>query len=116
MKILSLIIKKKFFDKIISGEKKKEYREITPRTEKRYCELGEDGFCKEIDGVFIPRHYDAIRFNVGYNKDRESALVKVNGAEIFLIEDENHEIITYDYNGETCMAAQVVYDLGEILE
>ncbi len=37
MKILTLIIKKEFYDQIVSGEKKKEYREITPRTEKRYC-------------------------------------------------------------------------------
>lgn len=116
MKILKLIIKKKFYDQIISGEKKKEYREITPNTEKRYCELDEDGYCKEIDGRFVPRHYDAIRFYVGYNKDRETALVKVTGAEIYLLEDENNEIITYDYNGETCLAAQIEYSLGEILE
>lgn len=116
MKILTLIIKKEFYDQIISGEKKNEYREITPNTEKRYCELDEEGFCKEIDGRFVPRHYDAIRFYVGYNKGRATALVKVIGTDIVLIEDENHEIITYDYNGQTFLAAQVVYDLGEILE
>ena len=116
MKILTLIIKKEFYDQIVSGKKKKEYREITPRTEKRYCELDEDGYCKEVDGRFVPRHYDAIRFYVGYNKDRETVLVKVSSAEIVLFEDENHEIITYDYNGQTRLAAQVVYDLGEILE
>ena len=116
MKILTLIIKKEFYDQIISGEKKKEYREITPNTEKRYCEMNEDGYCKEVDGIFIPRHYDAIRFYVGYNKGRKTALVKVIGTEIALIEDENHEVITYEYNGMNYLAAQVIYDLGEILE
>lgn len=116
MKILTLIIKQKYFDEILSGAKKQEFREIRPNTQSKYCELDEEGFCKEIDGVLQPKKYDAIRFYVGYNKDRASALVEVKDANIELFEDENHNLIEYEYKGETYIAAQVVYDLGAVLE
>lgn len=37
--MLTLPIKKKWFDMILSGEKKEEYREIKPYYEKRFCHL-----------------------------------------------------------------------------
>lgn len=116
MEILTLIIKKKFLDDILSGEKNQEFREIRPTTQKKYCQLDADGYCVEKDGVLQPRHYDAIQFFVGYNKDRASALVEVKDAKIELFEDENHNLIEYTYQGETYLAAQVVYDLGKVLE
>lgn len=116
MKILNLIIKQKYFDEIIAGNKKQEFREIRPNTQSKYCELDEDGFCKEIDGILQPRKYDAIRFFVGYKKDRSSALVKVVGANIELFEDESGNLIEYTHEGEVYLAAQVVYDLGDIIE
>lgn len=116
MEILQLIIKQKFFDEILAGKKKQEFREIRPNTQKKYCELDEEGYCKERDGVLIPRHYDAIQFYVGYNKDRASALVEVKDARIELFEDENHNLIEYEYKGEPYLAAQVVYDLGRVID
>ncbi|MEL5895911.1 ASCH domain-containing protein [Bacteroides sp. GD17] len=116
MEILTLIIKQKFFDEIIKGTKKQEFREIRPNSQAKYCELDNEGFCKEVDGVLQPRKYDAIRFFVGYNKDRASALVKVEGAKIELFEDEDGNLIEYKDKGESYLAAQVVYDLGEIIE
>ena len=115
MEILQLIIKQKYFDEILSGAKTQEFREIRPNTQKKYCELDEEGYCKEVDGILVPRKYDAIRFYVGYNKDRASALVEVKDARIELFEDENHDLIEYEYNGETYLAAQVVYDLGRVI-
>ena len=116
MEILQLIIKQKYFDEILSGAKTQEFREIRPNTQKKYCELDEEGYCKEVDGILIPRKYDAIQFYVGYNKDRASALVEVKDAHIELFEDENHNLIEYDYNGETYFAAHVVYDLGRVID
>ena len=116
MEILTLIIKQKFFDEILSGKKTHEFREIRPTTQKKYCQLDADGYCVEKDGVLQPKHYDAIRFYVGYNKDRASALVEVKDARIELFEDENHNLIEYEYNGEPYLAAQVVYDLGKVLD
>ena len=38
--MLTLPIKKKWYDMILSGEKKEEYREITPYYEKRFRNMG----------------------------------------------------------------------------
>ena len=50
MKYLQLTLKKKWFDLILSGEKKEEYREIKPYWEKR----------------LIGKKYDRIIFRNGY--------------------------------------------------
>lgn len=71
MKILTLNIKKVYFDEIIRGEKKIEYRELKQTTLNRYTYLD------ETDGKRYLRRYDALRLFVGYHKDRESALVQV---------------------------------------
>lgn len=116
MEILNLIIKQKFFDEILSGKKRQEYREIRPTTKKKYCQLDADGFCVEVNGELQPRHYDAIQFFVGYNKGRNSALVEVKDAKIELFEDENHNLIEYTHKGEIYLTAQVVYNLGRVIE
>lgn len=71
MKVLSLNIKKNFFDQIIKGEKKIEYRELKQTTLNKYT------YIDEADGKRYLRRYDALRLFVGYRKDRESALVQV---------------------------------------
>jgi len=116
MKILQLIIKQKFYDEIIAGTKKQEFREVKPTTYKKYCEVDEEGFAVMKNGKFVPKKYDAIQFYVGYHPDRSGALVEVKGAEIVVFEDENHEIITYKHNGEEYIAAQIIYDLGKVIE
>ncbi len=124
MKILSLIIKQKFFDDIIAGIKRQEFREIRPTTAKKYinyrCQGKEynnpDDLPEGSDVDVVPIKFDAIRFFVGYNKDRDNALVKVNDAIVEFFVDENGEDVVYEYNGEEYVAAQVVYDLGDIIE
>ena len=71
MKILTLNIKKIYFDEIMSGAKKIEYRQLKQTTLNKYTYLDES------DGKRYLRRYDAIRLFVGYHKDRESALVQV---------------------------------------
>lgn len=123
MKTLNLIIKQEFFDQIIGGTKTQEFREVKPTTIKRLLQLDEDGFeIEDEHGNAIPIHYDAIQFYVGYNKDRDSALVEVKDeyCEIFI--DENDEPITYeegvdkDGNPLVWVAEQVVFNLGKVLE
>lgn len=117
MKILNLIIKQKYFDAIMSGRKVQEFREIRPQTEKKYIELDKEGYAIEDEnGNCVPLKYDAIRFYVGYNKDRDSALVEVLGAHTEVFVDENNEPIKYEYKGEEYWAEQIVYDLGKVLE
>lgn len=90
MKVLTLNIKKIYFDEILSGVKKIEYRELKQTTLNKYTYLD------ETDGKRYLRRYDALRLFVGYHKDRASALVEVKD-------------ITYN-NGI------VEYHLGLILE
>lgn len=115
MKILNLIVKQEFFDQIVSGQKKQEFREIRPNSNAKYCKLDEEGYPVEEDGILIPRKYDAIQFYAGYNKDRANALVRVNNSNIELLVDDQGEFIEYEHNGEIYTSAQVVYDLGEVL-
>ena len=89
-KVLTLIIKKCYFDEIISGTKTIEYRELKQTTLKKYT------YIDETDGKRYLRWYDMLRLYVGYGKDRESALVEVTD-------------ITYS-NGT------VEYHLGRVLE
>jgi hypothetical protein len=117
MKILNLIIKQKYFDAIMAGRKVQEFREIRPTTEKKYIELDEEGYAVEDEkGNCVPIKYDAIRFYVGYEKDRDSALVEVKGAHTEVFVDEKGEPIFYDYKGRDYYAEQIVYDLGKVLE
>ena len=69
--MLTLNIKKMYFDEIISGMKKIEYRELKQSTLNKYT------YIDEADGKRYLRRYDALRLFVGYNRDRESALVQV---------------------------------------
>ncbi len=70
-KVLSLIIKKVYYDAIIRGEKKEEYRELKQTTINKYT------FIDESDGKRYLRRYDFLHLFVGYNKDRENAIVEV---------------------------------------
>ena len=71
LKALTLNIKKVYFDEIIAGNKKIEYRELKQTTLNKYT------YIDEADGKRYLRRYDALRLFVGYHKDRESALVQV---------------------------------------
>ena len=120
MNVLTLSIKQNFFDEILSGAKKQEFREVRPSTQKKYCELDEEGYCKfdEEKGIFVPRHYDAIKFLTGaYNKGpRPWALVEIKDANIELFVDENDKFIELEEKGEPYYMDQIVYDLGEVIE
>jgi len=63
MKVLHLILKKKWFDMIVSGEKLEEYRERKPYWDKR----------------LVNRSYDAVQFRNGYSKQSPTILVELHG-------------------------------------
>lgn len=123
MKTLNLIIKQVYFDQIINGTKTQEFREVKPTTIKKLLQLDEDGYeLEDENGNAIPIHYDAIQFYVGYNKDRDSALVEVKDEYCEIFVDENNEPIIYedgtdkDGNPLEWVAEQVVFNLGKVLE
>lgn len=92
MRVLTLNIKKYFFDEIISGDKKYECREVKQTTLNKYT------YIDAADGKRYLRRYDALHLYVGYHKDREHAIVEVKNA---VYRKEEHE---------------VVYELGMVLE
>lgn len=110
MKVLQLIIRKQYFDQILSGEKTKEIREIKPTTWKKYVTVNEEGAIEDLV------HYDALRLYVGYNKDRQTALVEVKNVLLETIEDGDGNDIFYEVDGVEFQMMNVVYELGKILE
>lgn len=77
MKDLKLVLKKKWYDMIASGEKKEEYRELTTYWERRLWE-----FADYTDYLCWPREYDTVTFYLGYAKDRPSMTFKWLGTDI----------------------------------
>ena len=71
LKVLTLIIEKKYFEQIVKGEKTKEYRELKQSTLNKYT------YIDEADGKRYLRRYDVLRLYVGYHTDRDSAIVQV---------------------------------------
>lgn len=123
MKVLNLIIRQKYFDAILAGRKVQEFREVRPTTINKLLQLDEDGYeVEDEDGNAQPIKYDAIKFFVGYNKDRDSALVEVVGSHCEIFVNDKGEPITYEYGRDkegkplVWVAEQVVYDLGKILD
>lgn len=130
MKILTLIIAKKWFDAILSGEKTVETREVKPSNTK-YISYRDNNtgviYRKDADvpdaawesskGVdIVINQYDAIQFWVGYAANRPGALVEVKGAELIdVLDEETSEPIRYEYNGYEYQMTEIDYFLGEII-
>lgn len=125
MKILTLSIKQEYFDAIIAGTKKNEYREIRPNNANRYIKYICDG--KEYkandelpeDGILeaLPIKYDAIKFLTGaYKGKRPYIIVEVEDADIELMLDDEGNNVCYVYKSEEYFAARMNYTLGKIVE
>lgn len=55
MRILTLIIKQSYFDLILSGKKTQEFRDLRPKSTKRYCQVDEEGVEIIKDGIILTR-------------------------------------------------------------
>jgi hypothetical protein len=78
MKILHLTLKKKWFDMILSGEKKEEYREIKSYWWIRLVQCGEFDLMK----IIMTKDYDTIKFTNGYQKNAPWFLIECKGIDI----------------------------------
>ena len=152
---LYLTITQHWFDEIVSGRKTIEYRQIKPTTQNRYLDLPKKandpvfvndllpddallGIYEYNNGIFcfMPKAYQYIRLGVGYNKDRDTAIVRFKGAcsmpqrlpdgRIYRFNEEEIEgaetmtddqyfNATYNENGELCNWI-IGFELGEIVE
>lgn len=143
---LYLPIKQTFFDQIVAGTKKEEYREIKDTTYKKYLEVSEEGLpyynpdlVKEEsdlladcliwnDGVYpyIPKDYKYLDLAVGYNKERDTAKVQITGItfEPFINEGTGKPARLTVSDGNRLIISdngelciwQIVYHLGDIIE
>lgn len=130
---LYLPIKQVFFDQIMDGSKKEEYREITATTYKKYLECDKDGYVlfdteviseEELESLdpqfelnfynngecpFIPKeNLWYLNLAVGYNKVRDTALVQVVEMDFQIAkrEDGSEVRFTVDEEGNICDAPE----------
>ena len=122
---LYLPIKQIFFDQIIAGTKKEEYREIKEGiTANRYLLKDKNGkyvlnpdvtqpdkeyFIDDYNNgnfPFIPKPYKYLYLAVGYSKERDTALVEVDG----------FRFIPNMIRGNLYAFWQIAFHLGKIIE
>ena len=108
MEIIPLITNQRTLNAIKSGRTKKYTQEIRPETNSLFCELDNEGYVKDIDGVLQPRHYDALRLST----DKDTCLLAIEKAEVELIKDKDGNYVTYEVDGEEYITAQIIYILG----
>lgn len=85
MKTLDLILKKKWYDMIASGEKKEEYRELTDYWGRRLTTIPNGMLLFSYRNGYEPipfKHFDDVNFHLGYAKDRPTMNLKVEGIEV----------------------------------
>lgn len=95
-KVLYLPIKQKYFDQIIAGTKKFEYREVKPTTYKRLIEIDENGFeVQDENGNSVPIQYDALHLRCGMNVVADECVVKVLSVHTEIFTNEDGSLIEY---------------------
>lgn len=99
---LYLVLQKKWFEQILSGEKKEEYRDFTEYYVSRLGVLDKDG--ELID----TKKFDTVRFQLGYRKNAPQIVVECKDVLIEVDENDSDEITDENSN--------FVIILGEILE
>lgn len=129
MKVLTLSIKQKFFDEILSGKKTQEFREIRPSNSSKYIRYVLNG--KEYknpddmpsedeepgEATLAAVKYDAIKFLTGeYKGKRPYAIVEAKSSEIQILTDENDQEIELEEKGIKYIAAQMCYHLGKVID
>lgn len=140
---LYLPIKQIYFDEIIAGTKKEEYREVKDTTYKRYllCDKGgnpdisadtpkdfHDDILAYNDGKypFVPKTYKYLALAVGYAKERDTCTVEVNRISFEIAKDENDKELRFFWDEKTGVVTDahngnfaiwfIVYHLGDIIE
>lgn len=108
MEVIKLNTTQRELNAIKNGKMNNFAHEIRPETNALFCELDNEGYVKDNNGVLQPRHYDAIRLSTEF----ENCVFTIEKSEIVLFEDKYGDLITYEVNGEEYIKAQIVYYLG----
>lgn len=115
--VVTYIIKQHYFDEILAGRKKKEYRELKATTLKKLVKLDKNGDMQlDENENAIPIHYDAMLLFVGYQKVRDSALVEITGEkEEMFLDEKGEEVYEVLEDVSRFYPSQIAYDLGRVL-
>lgn len=126
MKVLTLSIKRKPFDDILSGKKDFERREIRPSNVTNYVSFIVDGkeYEKEEDvpegdsEVMVKaKSYDRLKLVTGeYKGKRPYLIVEIKDARVEFLYDENGDFIIGMEKGKEYAIAHIVFELGNIVE
>ena len=69
MKVLHLTLKKEWFDMILSGEKKEDYRELKSYWNARLN-------ANTYEGFFKPKQFDVVELANGYSRDSRKIIIQ----------------------------------------
>lgn len=126
MNILTLSIKQKFFDEILSGKKGFERREIKPSNVENYVSFIVDGkeYEREEDipdgdsEVMVKaKSYDRLKLVTGeYKGKRPYLIIEVKDARVEFLYDENGDFIISKKGGKEYALAYIIFELGNIVE
>ncbi len=98
---LYLVLQKRWFEEILSGNKKEEYRDFTDFYINRLCEID-----KKTGEITAIKPYKTVKFQEGYNANARQMILECKN--IVIEADEGVE--EYDVNN-----CNFVIELGEIL-
>lgn len=143
---LYLTIKQVFFDQIVVGTKKEEYREIKDTTYKKYLECDKDGWpfcdpskaeadnpllgdlCIWNDGVYPyigKENLEYLSLAVGYHRDRDTAIVEITDITFEPMADNEGKPCRFTDDGKGNVEPDengdlcfwiVVFHLGKVIE
>jgi len=91
--MLELVLKKKWFDLIESGQKKEEYRDITAYWCVRiltspYHKTYGDNMAKSLPLGYYNSRHSQVRFRLGYGKDAPQMIFAINGVKVSIPKPE----------------------------
>ncbi|HHU97115.1 MAG: hypothetical protein QM237_08315 [Bacteroidota bacterium] len=137
---LYLTIRGKCFNEIMSAEKTVEYRDIKDTTYRKYLQIDGSGNFNLRDDFpdvdyaldfyyngyfpFLPKPYKYLKLAVGYNKDRDWAIVEVVGISFEPATDKNGNIVRFNetksglhFTPDGELAAWIIaFHLGKVVE
>lgn len=90
-KTLTLIVKKVFFDQILSGKKKEDYREIKDYWNSRFINrkfIINDLNHLKVDLITHPKKYDFVKIKNGYSRTAPTLVFKMDKIIIGLPKEE----------------------------
>lgn len=109
---ISLVIKKQWFNAILSGKKTTEIREVRPQSASRYIRYVPD---EELGEKVEIKPYKVMRLYMGYETDRPHFDIEILSAELIIVIDDKDQEIMYKYKGEMYVQTLIEYQLGSIL-